>query len=135
MVLALFLGYLLVVWVGTALLGSVLGGMAAGVVARRSGALLDAAARALVAAETRELARRARQHAAQLAAVVAVFVAVVVRLAQKREGLDVVTLGIPVGVGVILAVPLSIWWTRRDLAAFFRSSGHTTQAGSRRAIG
>lgn len=131
MVLPVLLGSLLVVWIGTAVLGGVLGGMATGVVVRRSGLRLEAAAQALVAAETRELARGARQHAAQLSAWVAVIVAVVLRLALPREGLDASILGIAIGVGVLLAVPLSVWWLRRDLAAFFRSSGRTTQAGSR----
>ncbi len=131
MTIPLFLGYLFVVWIGTAILAGLLGGMATGLVVRRAGAQLQPAVRALVAAETRELARHARQHAAQLAAIVALISAAVLRLALRIDGFDALTLGIPIGFGGVLAVPLSVWRLRRDLAAFFRSSGRTTQAGGR----
>jgi hypothetical protein len=131
MTISLFLGYLFIVWIGATVLGGLLGGMATGFVVRRAGAQLQPTVRALVAAETRELARRARQHAAQLSAAAALISAVVARLALRIDGVDALSLGVPIGIGAVLAVPLSVWRLRRDLAAFFRSSGRTTQAGSR----
>ncbi len=131
MTVPLFLGYLVVVWIGAAILGGLLGGTATGLVVRRTGAQLQPAVRALVAAETRELARRARQHAAQLSAAVALISAVVLRLALRIDGWNALSLGIPIAFAGVLAVPLAVWQLRRDLAAFFRSSGRTTQAGSR----
>jgi hypothetical protein len=131
MTIPLVLGYLCLVWVGAVVLGDILGGTATGFVVRRAGARLEAAGRALVAAETRDLARRAHRRAAQVSAAVALLAAAVLRLAVPRDGLDAVSLGVPIGLGGLLAVPLSVWWIRTDLAAFFRSSGHTTQAGSR----
>ncbi len=130
MTTTLFLGYLCLVWIATVILGALLGGMAAGIVVRRTSAELQPGAHALVAAETREIARRARQYAAQLGAGVALILAVVLRLTRRSDGLDVLAL-VPVGLGALLAVPLCVSWLQRDLTAYFRSSGHTTQAGSR----
>ena len=131
MTIPLFLGYLVVVWIGAVILGGLLGGMATGFVVRRAGARLEAAVRALVAAEIRELARRARAQAAQLSAAVAVISAAVLRLVLRNDGFPALTLGIAIGFGAILAACLSVRWLRKDLAAFFRSSGRTTEAGSR----
>jgi hypothetical protein len=131
MTIPLWLGYLFLVWLGAMVVGDLLGGTATGFVVRRAGTRLEAAGRALVAAETRDLARRAHRRAAQLSAAVALIVAVALRVALHPEGIDALTLGVPIGVAGILAVPLSVWWLQTDLAAFFRSSGHTTQAGSR----